>query len=161
MRSFRVYRREPVVVPAREDADYSAEERNRLRDRFSPIALRYRRRIRIEYCAVGGFIAGLALAIILPTSVSGLFIVLIVLCWLVMFGAILTAPRLVCPGCSNEMEGFGRYCPECGKPELQTGGWLSCPRCAVCCKRLRRNKVRNYRIRACTHCGLILDEKGL
>jgi hypothetical protein len=44
---------------------------------------------------------------------------------------------------------------------LQPGGFLRSPHCKACGKSLRRGRGRHYKIRACTHCGLMLDARGL
>src|SRR5262245_686633 len=90
----------------------------------------------------------------------------VVLCPAIVLGAMISAPRLVCPGCSNELEPtvFGSYCPECGVRQLNPGDWYRGPRCAACKEVLHPGggrRGRNYTIRVCTHCGLVLDDKGI
>ena len=162
VRSFRLYLRQAIVKPAREVADYSGEERDRLRDAFRSVASDYRRHTRVSYVAAGGFAGCLIAALILPKVLFPWFLIPAFTFWLVALGSMASAPCLICPGCSNEIDcSFGRYCPECGSPELQTVGWLRSPRCTACGKSMRRGKGRHYRIRACTHCGLMLDDSGL
>ena len=82
-------------------------------------------------------------------------------CWLVCLGAIVSARQLICPGCDNLIDAIDRYCPECGGTPLIPGGLFKTPECTVCGKKLRFGKSRSFRIRACTHCGVMLDEQGL
>jgi hypothetical protein len=133
-----------------------------LRDAFTPLAASYRRRARRGYIAIGGFLGCVLVAMLLPNVVVPWFLIPAMIFWLIALGSTMTAPRLVCPGCSNEMEGaFGKYCPECGSPTLGNARWFRAPNCTACGKSMRRGKGRYYKIRACTHCGLMLDEKGL
>lgn len=161
VKSFRLFLEQPVTTPTREVADYSVEERSRLRHAFSCIASDYRRHGRIGFAGVGGFMCCILLAIILPKTLFPWFFIPVLIFWLVAFGSAVSALRLVCPGCSNEIEhSFGRYCPECGSRQLEAGGWFRSPHCTACGKFMRHGKGRHYKIRACTHCGLMLDEKG-
>jgi tRNA(Ile2) C34 agmatinyltransferase TiaS len=99
---------------------------------------------------------------IFPKTLFPWFFIPVLIFWLVALGSAMSTPRLVCPGCCNEMErSFGRYCPECGNSHLQPGGWFRAPHCRACGKSMRRGKGRHYKIRACTHCGLMLDDGGL
>lgn len=167
LRSFRPNSESPATAPAREASDYSAKDRSRLRETFSFIATDYRRHTRIAMCAVVGGIAlsipiGMVIVMGLSNSLIPWFAIPFVVCWLIVLGAMVSAPRLVCPGCSNEIEGsFGRYCPECGSQQLRPGGVFRSPRCTGCGKSMRRGRGRHYKIRACTHCGLMLDDRGL
>jgi hypothetical protein len=162
MSSFRLYLPPEPPAPAREVADYSAEERDRLRDAFASIAADCRRHRRIALFGAGGFAGCILLAMLLPKSWFPWFAIPVVLSWLISFGAIVSAPRLMCPGCRHEIDrGFGPYCPECGDRQLEPGGWFRSPRCGTCGKTMRRGKYRHYKIRACTHCGLMLDDRGL
>ena len=167
LKSFRPYSQPPATAPAREAARYSAEDRSRRRAIFSFIATDYRRHTRIAMCGVVGGITvsiplGVVIAMGLPESLIPWFAIPFVVCWLIVLGAMVSAPRLVCPGCCNEIEGsLGRYCPECGSQQLQPGGVFRPPRCTACGKSMRRGRGRHYKIHACTHCGLMLDDRGL
>jgi hypothetical protein len=68
-----------------------------------------------------------------------------------------------CPACHNSLFSIKleHYCPECGSNQLKVGNWLKSPRCNECGKYLEwRRGGRNYKIRYCTHCGVLLDKKG-
>jgi len=71
--------------------------------------------------------------------------------------------KLVCPACNNLfLDGIGECCLECGSVSLEPpGSFLGARRCDGCGKNLMSGKNRNFRYKACTHCGVLLDEKGL
>jgi hypothetical protein len=162
VKSFYLYLRQPVTAPAREVADYSVEERSHFREAFSSIAAGYRHHAHIGYFGVGGFAACILLAMILSKWLFPWFFVPGLIFWLIALGSALSAPQLICPGCSNDIEHrFESYCPECGSRQFQRRGWWRSPSCTACGKTMRRGKGRSYKIRACTHCGLMLDERGL
>jgi hypothetical protein len=84
---------------------------------------------------------------------------------LVIFLIILTVSHRMpnCPGCHNTIDArFDRFCPECGNASLRPGKW-QLPHCSTCGKDMKivRGGKRLYKIRACTFCGLMLDEQGL
>jgi hypothetical protein len=162
LKSFRLYFPPPIVAPVREVKDYSAEERAKLRDDFSSIAKAYRRLKRIVVYAGCGFAGFVLLGWVLPKSLLSWCIGFAIIPWLVAMFAMTSRPRLSCPGCSNDMEwGFSRYCPECGGEHVQVRTSSRAGFCSDCAKFMRRGRGRNYKIRACTHCGLMLDQKGL
>jgi hypothetical protein len=90
------------------------------------------------------------------------------ICWL-SGAAALTQRELECPACHGNIlsRQLGAFCPECGAANLRPGSRFACPHCDACGKTLQRGKTlargktRRYRIHACTHCGLMLDGKGL
>lgn len=138
---------------------YSPEERLNLCRTFAATAMGYRCRIRIMTCTVAGFFASVALMPLL--GVNGVLWIEM-LCFLICVGAVATSATLVCPGCGNPLETMGRFCPECGGTPLIPGNLLFKPtKCSVCGKSVRFGRTRSYKIRACTHCGIVLDEKGL
>jgi hypothetical protein len=154
--------RRKITPPAREVADYSSEERNRFREAFGSIAAGYRRHARIAYSAMGAGAACVLLGMILPKFAFPWLISSIFIVFFVVLGSAMSAPSLVCPGCSNYIEhSFGPYCPECGKKQLQPGSWSGQRRCIACGKTMGGGKARGYTIRFCTHCGVMLEEKGL
>jgi hypothetical protein len=95
MKSFDLYLQQPVTTPAREAADYSVEERSRLRDAFRSIASDYRRHARIAYVGVGGFMCCILLAMILSKTLVLWFLILALIFWLIALGATASAPHLV------------------------------------------------------------------
>lgn len=104
VKSFRLYFAPSVTPPVREVADYSEGERRDFRDAFNPLASTYRRRARIGYIAIAGFMACVLVAMLFPKRYVPWFVIPPLVFWLIAIGSAVTAPRLVCPGCSNEIE---------------------------------------------------------
>jgi hypothetical protein len=151
-----------INVPAREVADYSEDECLCFRDAFSSIAAKYRFHARISYVGVGGGFVTFFLTTLLPKTAIPWPFISFIICWLVALGGALTAPPLICPGCCNDIEhSFGKYCPECGSASLEPSTFFHRSRCLTCRKSMGGGKGRHYKIRACTHCGLMLDQRGL
>jgi hypothetical protein len=70
--------------------------------------------------------------------------------------------KLKCPACHNSFLGeIGEYCPECGSASLEPPNWLGARHCNSCRKNLLGGKNPSFRYKACTHCGVFLDAKGL
>jgi hypothetical protein len=158
VKPFKLYRK-PLRVPARYVDDYLRDERENMRQAFFTSAVKYRRHIRIVTVAASIMFGSIALLLLLEKEVV---ISVMFICWLVAVGAGVTIPPLVWPGCDNLLEGIGRYCPECGGTPLKRGTrFFEPPECTVCGKILSSGKCRRYSIRACTHCGLVLDDAGL
>ncbi len=163
VKSFRIYFREPIKTPSREVSDYSPEEQLLFQKSFAPIATRYRRHLRIAIFGIIGFGVFLTVALLLQkTRFSSIAPFFVVACWLLTIGALVSAPRLACPGCSHSMaDGLGPYCPECGNRTVEPRRFMVSARCSSCRRLLIRRKGHRYKIRACTCCGLMLDEAGL
>jgi len=156
---------ERLIPVARFAGDYSPEERHHFREIFRPKAEQYRRYSR-RTLIIGAvaFVAWIAAIQIFPRAGLGwvcgvLFIALLGLVILSWF----SQPLLKCPACHNSVDSpkLGRYCPECGSGELKPGSWWRSPSCTACGKRMYRQKSRGYTIRACTHCGVLLDDNGV
>jgi hypothetical protein len=148
------------------NAPYTAGEQARLRADFVPVAARFRQQERLTWWCLGTFIGGMLLISFVPEPFKAalgslLGIGAVVGMAVLVVSAVRMANMLVCPGCLQNMEKIGEYCPECGSAGLEPGGWFSSPHCPTCRKSMSRNKGRHYAIRACSHCGLYLDEKGL
>jgi len=163
MKSFHVYLEPPAAVPERYVSDYPSDEQSRFRERFRPLAERYRRYRRVATWAMWpGFAFGLLfLARPSPPNpwILGPCLVSLAVCG----GIAALSPLPKCPACHNRLDqGFGEFCPECGAQALERAKWLCNPKCAACARTMSRRKSgRHYRIRACTHCGVMLDENGL
>jgi len=70
--------------------------------------------------------------------------------------------KLLCPACHDLfIDEIGECCPECGSASLESGDWIGTQHCNACGKNLRIGRNRNFRYKACTHCGVFLDEMGL
>ena len=166
-------------LPVAKVADeYSAEEQMRFREQFAPVAQRYRQRNRRrKVCVIGCaiwmgipayiyFATVVGLHIIpasgLPADLSWIWFVVLLPWALASIVFQLSMPRLECPACHNLLDRrLGQYCPECSSSQLEPEHWYRAPRCNACGKRMARAKGgRCYKIRACTHCGVILDEIG-
>jgi hypothetical protein len=83
------------------------------------------------------------------------FVVLLISAWF-------REPHLECPACHRDLDSFklGRFCPECGRDQVLIRRWTS-PICKGCGATMRWGKGRRYTIRACTHCGVFFDQKGV
>jgi hypothetical protein len=162
VKPFRIYLRTPKSTPQRFVEDYSSEEQLRLREEFKPLAKRYRQRMYAGYAVLGSaffcILPGMIFPkIMFPWLMSGFFV-----CWLILLFVVILSPVPGCPACHNKIDlGFGDYCSECGAHALKPGSWMRAPQCSACGKAMRRGKSRGYKIRACTYCGVMLDEKGL
>jgi hypothetical protein len=160
MKSFRLFSETPKP-PQRYASEFPPEELSRLRDIFRPAATRYRRYMRVAYMVIGisfaCILCGTVLSKTLFPWLGGFFF-----CWLTLLFVAFLSPIPGCPACHNRLgEGFGAFCPECGARALQPGSWFRAPQCSSCGRAMRRGKSRGYSIRACTHCGVMLDERGL
>ena len=145
--------------------DYSDEERTRFREIFAPRALRYRCYSRLSvFVACSAFILWMAAIRFLPgLGIEWICGVLFLgLLALILYGWF-SQPSLECPACHNAVDSrqLGRYCPECGSGRLSSASLMHAPKCGECGAVMRRGKSRGYSIRACTHCGVILDDKGV
>jgi len=70
--------------------------------------------------------------------------------------------KLICPACRHSfMDEIDECCPACGSPSLEPKNWRGARHCNFCGKDLVSGKNRNFKYKACTHCGVLLDEKGL
>ncbi len=151
---------DPASSPGHYVDRYSADELDALMVQFSPLAAdRRRRRIVVFGGVFISFLISLVFVIIRARTRW---------LWLppgVMFAGVglsrMLLPPLRCPGCNGKLDVKpAEYCPECGASSLErVPGTLG-----VTCTRdnhlLRRSKRRNYKIHACTHCGVWLDDEG-
>jgi hypothetical protein len=90
--------------------------------------------------------------------------ILLMSAWL---GAVLITAfglRLRCPACRKRLEpAKGAYCPQCGSDQFRLPRTADpyCPSCDCLISEGDGDSCRNYRIRGCTHCGVMLDEIGV
>jgi len=71
-------------------------------------------------------------------------------------------PLFHCPACRNYLQQtLGSYCPPCGAKSLRPAGLISPARCMACGQTFSFRRGKRYTIRHCTHCGVMLDEKGV
>lgn len=140
---------------------------------FKAYAQRYRRRRRIALSLmIGVMLAGLLMTNINLSSGAAIWggglMAASVLVALLIFVAGL---RLRCPACQKRLEpARGLYCPMCGSDQFEygrhkIGPWLArypyCPSCERKIAESSGDDSRTYRIRGCTHCGVLLHEIGL
>lgn len=139
---------------------------------FNAHAQRYRRRQRIALSLMIGFmlVGLLMMNISLSNEVAiwgGGLIAASSFALLVFVAGL----KLRCPACKKRLEpARGLYCPLCGSDRFEYGrhkiGPLFarrpyCPSCEHKIADSSGDDSRTYRIRGCTHCGVMLDETGL
>lgn len=162
MKSFCLYLREPKTPPKRYVTEIPPEEQKRLQEAFQQSARQYRRNRRIAGIVFALSFGSLLFSFALPKAYFPWAIGAFIACWVIVVGAAIFSPPLRCPACQNKVEdGFGPFCPECGTYALQSGTWFRAPRCSACNREMRHRKTRHYTVRACTHCGVWLDDKGV
>jgi predicted RNA-binding Zn-ribbon protein involved in translation (DUF1610 family) len=162
VKSFQIYLGPPKITPQRFATDYSSQEQSQLREEFKPLAKKYRERMRAAYITLAVGFACILLVFFLPKNLLPWMIGGFFICWLVVVFLAVVSPMPNCPACKNKIDGdFGDYCPECGANALKRRSWFRAPQCSACGKIMQRGKSRQYSIRACTYCGVMLDEKGL
>ena len=154
---------------ARIDHDYWPRPRTAFLHQFQPIAQRYRRRRRTGlYLFVAFMVFGFALTYIpVPETVrlGGFFVLMAT--WFAAVALFLFGLKLRCPACRKRLEpAKGRYCPQCGSDQFQQDTrWgvrdRYCPSCVGTIAEEDGDSARNYKIRGCTHCGVMLDEMGV
>jgi hypothetical protein len=157
---------------------YTTSQQKQLRTDFEPVAAQYRHFKHWKTGLSFGFMACLALFFcidFLPSNLTFIwlfsFLALFVLFWLVTIVLSLRMNALfMCPGCIYPLKELHTYCPECGHAGLvpAVSHWLSTTpaHCTACSKDLvitsgKDGGSRQYTIRACSHCGLYLDDEGL
>ena len=166
------FRVEPVP-PEKFIHEYSGTKNSRILNEFKPRAERYRRRNFIAVSLMVGFIFGIMVLskVHIPDSVA------LWICAFLVAGAFIASfilifgLKLVCPVCRKRLEpAKGLYCPVCGSDKFQYGSHMRgescssyayCPSCDGNIDEGGGDLPRSYNIRGCTHCGVMLDEKGL
>ncbi len=161
MKRFRFYLTPLVTVPQKLASGYSKADLAELYERYQARLLKHRSR---EKIVAGVAVTTIICAIVVafgPDPWNGICFGLCLVGFLVLMTMLPT--RLpCCPGCENDVDtAIGAFCPECGKQTIQRAGWLSEPQCTSCDLQVRHGGKRQYRILACTHCGLTLDRNGL
>jgi len=141
----------------REAADITADEQARLRAQFAPTIASYRRHVRWVWLTMA---IGVVLFIIsgaLGYGFCGFIPIAMIIAMVIAFHA----PPLCCPNCDHRIDKcLGPFCPECGRRAVNPGGFFTSPKCTAC-RRTLRSKQGHCRIRACTHCGLWVDDWGV
>lgn len=160
-------------LPAGVSYEYWPRERTAFLHTFRPTAERYRRRRRMGLRLLIGFMLGgfLLMYVNVPNVVRVSGFILLLAAWLGAVGTFAFGLRLRCPACRNRLEpAKGPYCPQCGSDQFQHGIHRSgqqgandayCPSCDGTIADEDADSSRSYRIRGCTHCGVMLDETGV
>jgi hypothetical protein len=143
---------------------YTEEERKSVKLAFRLMAATYRRHRRIALCCFLSALGALgffgAVLVLVPPFSSWAALPFLA-CIAVYFGVVISMPRLVCPGCSHEIQlSFGQYCPDCGSRTLEPHRPLRSVRCTACGKSNLKGR-QYFTTRLCTHCGVMLDENGI
>lgn len=144
------------------DEQYWPRERTAFLNAFRPVAARYRRRKRIGLSLFAGFmLGGFALTYVdLPAALGYRGFLLLAATWLAMVFVFAFGLRLRCPACRKRLEpAKGPYCPQCGSGQLEFG--VHGGGCDGRIVEEDADSGRTYRIRGCTHCGVMLDERGV
>ena len=163
MKSFRLYLDPKPNTPERYVRDYSTEEQTKIREEFRRSAERYRRYRRVAYVAPGIVLGVGVLLWLVLSAAQEEWLFGVCFTGLVIYVCVASlAPLLNCPACHNRLDvGLGEFCPECGARALKRVERCFQAQCLVCGRTLSRGKSRHYKIRACTYCGVMLDEDGL
>jgi ribosomal protein S27E len=168
MRSFRLSRYSP---PKKIAAEYSENERAQFKKQFEPIARSYRRTskrvvwifLSLAFLFLIFFVLG-SKGIIPQQFVSKFALFFTALLFIFIFAVLILAIKYdpVCPACEKGVDHVLRtFCPECGNEGLVHNSFFTRARCLSCSKVFAGGKGRCYKIRFCTHCGILLDEEGI
>ncbi len=144
---------------------YSNDEVAKIQRVFSGRVVRDRRKQMFMFGFIGAAVLIVAFLIFVTPSEFRNPVILAVLALgaIGMFALIKFYPGLNCPGCGRGIEeAWGNYCPECGGLGLRITDPHYKAHCTHCNRALRYSgkppsksaRIRNYRIRACTHCGV-------
>jgi hypothetical protein len=134
-----------------------------MRATFKSTADRVRKNSRFAIAALVLLLCLIAISVGLQWKLA--FIALWVACALGLVGLLLLGvfgEKICCPNCNGQlMTQLGPYCPECASMSISRGSPFASPTCMACGKVMARSRGRRYRIKACTHCGSLLDDIGV
>lgn len=171
MKRYRFSFRVTLSSPAKFSSEFWNNQRGRFLNEFKPQASRYRHRQRIATLLLIGFLLAISSFTFFDNYIPDLVLMwmaalllagVVGACLILIFGL-----KLACPVCRKRLEpAKGRYCPQCGSDQFQYGRHLSgsslyCPACDSQIDEGYGDLPRSYKIRGCTHCGVMLDEQGL
>jgi hypothetical protein len=172
MRSFHFFSEEGSP-PEKTAADYSEAEKTQFKKNFEPTAKNYRRFSKI---VTAMFLLLGVLFLIFFILGSNKFLPEKYVGWVfIPWGSLLLISIVAalvlgvkhdpaCPACKR---GVGRalktFCPECGSNQFVLGSLSERSHCSSCKKSFISGGMggRSYKIRFCTHCGILLDDKGI
>ncbi len=127
---------------------------------FRAQANRYRRRTRLFLKIVASAMILIAAALLVPDNwsvwLAGPGVALVFAGLITRF----TTPGLRCTDCGGSAENFDRFCPVCGIDGLRRYQ-LTAAKCDKCRREFGQYHARNYTIFFCTHCGKLLDPRGV
>lgn len=150
-------------IPEKVVTDYSPEELAAFREDFAPSARHFRKRS-WQLLPWGGLIVLFTLGLVVSDSAGRGWLLAGILGSCVVVIVLHTRlPSLNCPACEGTVtSGMGAFCPECGARSVVPGHRPNHHHCTSCNRWLLVYKgTRQYKVRACTHCGVMLDDKGL
>lgn len=140
---------------------------------FQSQVKRHQNRRRRIVLLIAGFLLGCAVfsATSIGQAVGIWGLVLLAAFWVVGVGMALFGLKLACPACHKRLTpAKGRYCPQCGSDQFDGGSHLRgarqsryafCPSCEGTIYDGDNERPPTYLLRGCTHCGVLLDEKGV
>lgn len=157
--------------PEKLAGNFSAQELARFQEEFKPLAETYNAKLWTVIKLVA-----LLLLCLVPFCVSiaysfsygyWLFGVGIMLCFVGIVYFLLTA-RIRCTACQADLDaGLGAYCPECGgelSDKTNSKVEADCVTCGAKLRFIRQprgGRVRGFKIRSCSYCGVRLHEGGV
>jgi hypothetical protein len=154
-----------MLAPFKDVTAYGPAELQRFRERFAAFVQHHPRQWQQAQCAL------LAIRLLWIPAVLAFFLqagLLAWVLWLAFAGLIAYAIRLLphmpqCPACDGGLVSLaGRFCPECGGRLLRApeGPWRR--QCAACGTKLSLGRRRrDYFIRACNRCGVVLTDNAM
>jgi hypothetical protein len=129
--------------------------------RFGLSAQRYRQRLAAFVLVLMGGVALALLAMAFADPWDRWIGIPGVGCIVASLAILFTLPALRCPECSQRTDAaLARYCPACGHSPLRASALLG-THCPGCERTMGSYKYRNYPIHYCTHCGTLLDRRGV
>ena len=157
-RSFRLYQYQ-YSPPPKTVSDYSEAEKAEIRSTFRHQAALHAARSRKIAWIVCAFVAcGI---IVMCSRNGGLRLInFFIPCFVGFVVFALFEKSLLCSACRLDIEWIVTFCPECGG-KVKLGGWFTSAQCLSCGKKLFRRRGRSYRIKYCSHCGVLLTEHAI
>jgi len=129
-------------------------------EEFRPLAERYRKRMRLFVALFACALLLIVAALFGPDSWAVLCGVPGTVCVVAALATFFTKPTLVCSACGKSADVFDRFCPVCGAETLHPYQITAAKR-KECRRTLGHYKYRNYKIHFCTHCGVLLERRGV
>ena len=158
-------------MPEKIVSHYSAQELVRFQEEFKPLADDYNARLwTVLKIIILLLLCLVAFCVSIAYSFSygyWLFGAAILLCFVSMAYFLLTA-KIRCTACQTDLDaGLGAYCPECGGELRYETNSKEKAQCVACgarprfARQARGGRVRDFKIRSCSYCGVRLHESGV